>query len=322
MGRDPRYIPPNSLQHVVDVVFQNRFLLCPSTIVNERFLGVLGRAQKKYDMPICAVVVLSNHVHYLLRPRDGAHLATFMCFLKTNLAKEIGGRLRGWKRHFFDHRYHSTTVSEEQAAQIAVLRYVLSNGPKEFLVDTVIQWPGVHSAIPTIEGRDMIGRWIDRTATFNARIRQGETEIDTEDFASEERVEISPLPCWQHLPEADWRRAVADLVEEIDREVALKREELGRTSLGVTKILTADPLHCPDQVERSPKPRFHAFDAQVLKAMIEIWREVIRCFREASEKLRRGILDAEFPEGTFPPALAFVPFSTETVSGMGRGQPL
>lgn len=36
MGCDLRYIQPNSLQHVVDVVSQNRFLLCPSAEVNER----------------------------------------------------------------------------------------------------------------------------------------------------------------------------------------------------------------------------------------------------------------------------------------------
>lgn len=320
MGRNPRYIPPNSLQHVTDVIFQNRRLLSPSSEVNQLFLGILGRAQKKYDMPICAVVAMSSHIHYLLRPRDGAHLATFMCFLKTNIAKEIGRRHRGWQGSFFDDRYHLTPVSDDEADQVGVFRYLLSHGPKEFLVDTVKEWPGVHSAMPTVEGRDMIGQWIDRTAEYNARIRRGETEVQAEEFGSEERVVISPLPCWQNMPEAKWRRAVADLVNEIDREAAVKRRDLNKTSLGVTNILTEDPERRPDHVEKSPKPRFHARDPKVLRAMIEVWSEVIRCFREASEDLRAGIRNVAFPEGTFPPALPFVPFSLETVRATTRGR--
>ncbi len=321
MGREPRYIPPNSLQHVTDVTFQNRRLLSPSGEVNQLFLGILGRAQRKYEMIICAVVVMSTHVHYLLRPKDAAHMAAFMCFLKTNIAKEIGGRLRGWQGSFFDGRYHLTPVSNEVADQVGVLRYILAHGPKEFLVDSVTEWPGVHSALPTAEGRDMVGRWFNRTAEFNSRVLRGETEVDVEELASEERVVISPLPCWEHLPEMQWRRAVADLVEEIDREAAVKRAELGKTSLGAAKILTEDPERRPERVEKSQKPRFHARDPEVFRAMIEIWKEVLRSFREASENLRSGIRNVAFPEGTFPPALPFVPFSFEIVSAASRGRP-
>ena len=53
MGRDIRYIPPHSLQHVTDVTFQNRRFLRPSKDVNERLIGILGRAQKKYDKLNC-----------------------------------------------------------------------------------------------------------------------------------------------------------------------------------------------------------------------------------------------------------------------------
>lgn len=319
MGRDLRYILPNSLQHVVDVTSQNRYLLCPSALVNERYLGVLGKAQEKYDMVICAVVVLSTHSHMILRPRDGAHLADFMCFVKTNLAKEIGGRLRGWQGHFFDRRYHSTTISDEEAAQAGVLRYVLSNGTKEFLVDTVRQWPGVHSAASLIDGISMVGRWYDRSAEYAARILNGEAETDPEDFASEQAVTLSPLPCWEHLAETTWRRAVEEMVDDIDHDAANERRTLGRTSLGISKILAQDPYESPNHVETSPKPRFHAFDRAVFETLLDVWREVMRVFSAASEALRAGDRHVKFPEGTFPPALPFVPFGSTVLRA--RGQP-
>jgi hypothetical protein len=54
--------------------------------------------------------------------------------------------------------------------------------------------------------------------------------------------------------------------------------------------------------------------------MWEAYREVIAAFREASARLREGDLEAEFPEGTFPPGLPFVPFPS-TVLATARGDP-
>lgn len=317
MGRDIRYIPQDSLQHVVDVVFQNRFLLSPSPLINERYLGVLGRAQTKLGMKICAVVVMSNHYHLLLRPRDGKHLADFMCFLKTNLAKEIGGRLRGWKGHFFGGRFHATTVSNEEAAQVRVLRYVLGHGPKEHLVDSVRQWPGVHCASSLIDGNPMKGRWYDRTAQYGARVLRGEETVDPENYASDEEVTLSPLPCWEHLPDVDWRRAVEEMISDIDLAAARERMTLGKSSLGVSKVLTQDPDCRPDRVETSPKPRFHAFDRAVFNEMLGIWRAVVEAFYEAAAALRFGKRGVEFPQGTFPPSLPFVPFARMAVASRG-----
>ena len=317
MGREPRFVPPNSLQHVTDVTFQNRRFLRPSKDVNERILGVLGRAQKKYEMEIHGLAVASTHWHFLLRPRDAAHLSSFMCFVKTNVSKEIGNKLLGWKGTIFDGRYHSTTVSDEAEDQVAVLRYILAHGPKELLVDSVAEWPGAHSAVPTIKGEELVGTWFDRTSGYDSRARNGEPFGD-EAFATEERVTISPLPCWEHMTEAQWRRAVAELVEDIDREAAVIRQDEKRSSLGVARILTADPTRRPERVEKSPKPRFHARNPAVYQAMLEIWREVVRSFREASELLRSGVRNVVFPEGTFPPGQPFVPFSSETVWEPGR----
>ena len=45
----------------------------------------------------------------------------------------------------------------------------------------------------------------------------------------------------------------------------------------------------------------------------------IAAFREASARLREGDRGAEFPEGTFPPGLPFVPFPSTVL--VARGQP-
>jgi hypothetical protein len=245
-----------------------------------------------------------------------------MEFVNTNLSKEIG-KLHDWPGTMFPHRYHHVEVSDDEADQVARLKYCLSNGVKEFLVDRVGDWPGVHSGEALVTGAPLSGRWYDRTRQHAARQLQlqGEKYIDTERFATVEHVVLSPLPCWAHLPEPVWRQRVAELIEEIDREAAVEREQTGRRSRGAKKVLAMHPHYRPPEVEASAKPRFHARKPSVWKRLWEAWREILAAFREASARFLSGELSVEFPEGTFPPHAPFVPFA-ETLLIDARGQPV
>ena len=326
MPREPRYVPPDSLQHITDVLFQNRLLLLPSEELNRRFVGVLARAARKHEMEVVAVAVLATHYHLLLRPRDAEHLAEFMRYLKTNLSKEIGTRLRGWDSYLFDGRFHNVTVSDEEEAQVRALLYVLAQGTKEFLVDRVLDWPGVHCARSLMEGTPLEGEWFDRTAERKARARKGGESVSEEDFASTESLLFAKLPCWEHRSDEAYRAAVAELVAEVDRRAAAERAATGRRSMGVEAILALDPEKRLRNAKRSPKRRFHTASREMLEKLTEAWSAVLAAYREASARLREGVRDVEFPEGTFPPSLPFVPFSRTTSRQMpgtelARGQP-
>ena len=320
MARDPRYFRPNTLVEVTTVTQQNRFLLRPSEEVNDLALGVWGRAQRMLDMPIVALAVLSSHYHALLVPRDPKHLADFMEFVNGNVAKEIG-RVHGWEGHFWHDRYHLIPVSDEEETQVSRLRYLLSQGVKENLVDRVEQWPGVHSATALIQGNVLTGHWYDRKKDYAARVLRGEKGVDLVKFAREESVVLSPLPCWAHFTEALYRAQVARIVADIDETAARERRESGKKSLGVRKILNAKPTgRSQKDKTKTPKPRFHAIKEEVIERLLEAYKEVIQAYRLASARLREGDLAAEFPEGTFPPALPFVPFAENLTVG-SRGQP-
>ncbi len=319
MGRDPRYFRPWTLIEVTCVIIQNRFLLRPSARLNDRFVGVLARAQRKYGMQVVCVTALSSHYHLLTVPRDPDHLAEFMRFVNCNLSKEVG-RLHQWSGALFADRYHHIQVSDEEGAQIQRLKYCLAGGVKEFLVDRASQWPGVHSAAALVEGKPLMGQWYDRTQEYAARQLRGEEDVREEQFATEERLVFSPLPCWAHLSEAEQRRQVADLISEIEEEGQQERQRTGKRSSGVEQILNADPHYRPEKVEKSPKPRFHALTPEVFELLRQAWSEVIAAFREASARLLSGERQVEFPEGTFPPHLPFVPFA-ETMTIEARGQP-
>ncbi len=315
------YFEPYSLVEVTTVTIGNRRLMSPSEEVNKIIAGVFGKAQRKYEMRMCDIKVMSSHYHAILQPRDAGHLARFMNFVNTNLSKELG-KLYGIEGPKFQ-SYHLIPVSDEEEAQVDRLRYLISNSVKEHLVERPEQWPGIHGVTarpdsvsppgsPQGDRPLLMGRWYNRSREYAELQRTG--EADPEELATDERIVLSPLPCWKHLSEEEYDRRVAEIVEVVVAEAAQERRLTGQKVAGVKKILRTKPLSYPKTVEKSPKPRFHAFRKSVYKQMWEAYSWVLAAFREAADRLRDGDRDVVFPEGTHPPNLPFVPFAC-------RGQP-
>jgi putative transposase len=234
---------------------------------------------------------------------SASEAADFMRYTKSKLAREVN-RLTGWRGPVFDRRYEMTVVTDEDAAQIERLAYVLAQSVKENLVERVRQWPGVHCAGALIEGTPLAGHWFNRTLEFAARLRR--EDIGPMRYAAVETVTFSPIPCWAHLTPEVYRVRIAGMVESIETEAARERERTGACVLGVKAILVCDPLHRPSSLARSPAPRVHAATKAARRAFYEIYAAFVGAFREASERLRRGDRNAPFPTGSFPPALPFV----------------
>ena len=313
MGRPLRYIPERgALVEVTLRTTQGRYLLRPDRggRVNELVLGVLGRAQRLYGLPIMGVCVLSTHIHLLAYPQDAEQLACFMRHVGANLSKELG-RLHGWSGKMWSRRYRGIPVSDEEEDQVDRLRYLLAAGVKEDLVEKAIDWPGVHSARALTRDNLLRGWWFDRSQEFAAGQR-GERPGRYE-YACEETLFLNPLPCWRHLSLEEVRRRVKELVRDIESQALVERLKARKPVLGVDAVMAMDPHHRPQQLERSPAPDFHARRKEVRRALREAYAWVVSEHREAAERLRAGKSGVEFPEGTFPPGLPFVAFP--------RGQP-
>ena len=303
MSRRLRYVPDGgALVEVTCRTLHSRFLLRPGRALDEIVVGVLGRAQRLYKVRCCGYVFASNHYHLLLDVDNARQLARFMCHVQSNLAREIS-RLYGWGEKIWSRRYQAIVVSGEEGAQVARLKYILSHGPKEGLVERPRDWPGVHVAKALTEEGALRGYWFDRTQEYAARNR-GE-KFDRLQYATVETLHLSPLPCWRHLPTELWRARSLSLVHEIEEEMAIRRSRTGSQPLGVAAILGQHPHDRPRRSKRSPAPLFHAMSATVRHELWEAYVWFVATFREASDKLRAGDRNAVFPTGSFPPALPF-----------------
>ena len=124
---------PTGLVEITSRTLLGLFLLLPSDEVNDLILGVLGRAQAKYGVILHAFCFMSNHFHILATILGVDVMSLFVGFLKTNIAKEVGG-LRDWGEHFWGRRYHHASPGNAEHDQVSAFRYILSNGCKEGLV--------------------------------------------------------------------------------------------------------------------------------------------------------------------------------------------
>ena len=226
-----------------------------------------------------------------------------MWYFNTNLAREVV-RLTKWTDKIFSRRYQAIPVSDEEAAQVERLEYLLSHGVKEDLVERVDQWPGVHCARALTEGEPLEGTWFDHTQESAAR-RRGEI-VDKSKYATTETVVLDPLPCWSHLPVEEQRRRAASLVHAINEKAAARREAAGIRPLGIAAVLAQDPLHRPARIKKSPAPLVHAATKAMRQLFWEGYALFVAAYRSAAERLKAGDAAPPFPAGCFPPALPFV----------------
>lgn len=288
--------------------FQARYFLVPSKRANERIVGVFHRARQLHSVKIIALQVMSNHYHLLVWVPDAEAMAGFMAYVNSNVAREVG-LLVEWTGKFWHERYSSIVVSDEEAAQVGRLKYLLSQGVKEGIVARPEHWPGVNSIAALTTGRPLVGVWIDRTAAYRDRQRDPKNH-DASAFETRVELHFDRLPCWESLSEEAYRAAVAGLVGEIVREGAEMRRLEGIVLRSVKSIRRSiarlNPLASPRNPARRPAPRFHAATRGARQRLQRAYAEFVAAFRQAADELKRGRRGARFPVGSFPPGLPFV----------------
>ncbi len=169
-------------------------------------------------------------------------------------------------------------------------------------------WPGVHSVHALRDGEPLRGVWYDRTAHSLASRRVGESP-SLDEFASEEVLVLDPLPCWaaEGLSEAEGQHRVAELVELLTEEAATEHRARGTRPSEPEAFLRVHPHQRPARTKHSPAPLVHAVTREVRHLFAEAYAMFLEAYQDASALLRAGHRDVEFPEGSFPPRLPFVP---------------
>jgi hypothetical protein len=119
-------------------------------------------------------------------------------------------------------------------------------------------------------------------------------------------VHLKPLPCWAHLTPEDYRRRIAEMVEEIESQAAFQRRIRDLPAKGPDAILAQERQTAPERLKKSPAPLFHAASRKIRRELHEGYQHFKAAFRDAAARLRAGEPEVVFPAGSFPPAAPWV----------------
>jgi REP element-mobilizing transposase RayT len=268
-----RFVPPGVFE-ITTRTFQSLYLLTPSRELNAAILGILGRAMSLYPVSLHAFVVMSNHVHLLVTPRDACALARFMQFFNANTARRVS-KLSSWKGRLWGRRYQSIGIADE-LSQLGRMRYCLAHGCKECLVEHPADWPGLSSVGALANDETLVGKWLDQTAFYRARRKKDGHLAREEDFTISYPIELTPLPCWKGSDDRTRREAISSMIAEIVATATAARIKDGRRPLGAAAIYAQNRYDAPRVSKRSPAPRVHAATAESREAYLAAYDAFLR----------------------------------------------
>lgn len=290
---------PGNLFEITTRINGGQKLLRPNKDVNAIIIGVIGRAQKHYDVQIHAFVFMSTHYHMLLTVRDADIKSAFVGFINCNITKKLNALNTrtgaAWQR-----RFTSIPVAKDRTTQVRRLQYLLSHGVKERLVERAKDWPGASSLPWLVEGRPIRGIWTSFTKRYYARKRTNYVERN-EAFETVYTLKMSPLPCWGGLPDSAWRTLVIKLIRDLEDEAAAERAKAGVSVLGAEAVLAADPRESVAMLQPKRAPSVHAVDPSTRLFLCQQLRNTRVAYTRSSKLFRSGQWSVEFPEGTFRP---------------------
>ncbi|MGQ3067957.1 MAG: transposase [Brevundimonas sp.] len=137
MARLPRIVVPGCPHHVTargnrrePIVFEDGD--------QDIYLDILSEQMLRARVEVWSYCLMSNHVHLILTPQDGAGMARAIGGAHRRWAGFINARAR-WSGHLFDSRFASVPMDE--AHLITAVRYVALNPVRARLVQSAEHWP-------------------------------------------------------------------------------------------------------------------------------------------------------------------------------------
>lgn len=282
---------------------REQYLLRPCDETRELILGVIGRALALFPLVrLYAFTYLSNHFHMLLSADDGKSVPEFIGYVNGNIARAIG-RFRKSRGKLWGGRIHPVPILDDDSLLERFL-YVVGQGCKEGLVASPREWPGA-SSVPGLLGEPLEGRWLDRDAWQQACRRKSPPPM--EEFVTTYPIDLEPLPIWKHLSRDARVAKHASIIAAIERKTRDDNRRLGRTPLGVAKILAQDPFGRPDDPAHEPTPLCHASTETAEEEYRAAYDAFVAAFHAAALVTRSRPPRAPFPPCSFPSPARFVP---------------
>ena len=258
------------------------YLLTPHPKMAATFWYLLGVLAEKHDVALHAIVMLSNHLHYVITAPEQV-ISDFMADLHREIARAVNKRFDRSGAMFEDDDPSRVETVGERGAVDKVL-YTVMNPVKAGLVSRAELWPGM--------------RWLPGMRELTAK--RPVSGYDAEMWPDEVTMYFTPPPAWAGT-EDQWHEEIARLVAAEEDALRKERIRTGRAVLGAQLVMQQDPFESPKT--KPPKSDINPMlatggDGPLMKRLIAELKAWRRAYRDALERWKQD-KSISFPVGTY-----------------------
>ncbi|MCK5687659.1 hypothetical protein KAI87_00245 [Myxococcota bacterium] len=307
--RHARYHREDVPYHVVNRIYWGAFRLVPTPKTTAIINGVFAKAREQFpNIKLYAAVTMSNHQHWQCQGHP-AELPRFIGYIKREITRRL---------NFAQEKFGPMWASYDslalpgQISELSSLRYILSQGVKEGLVERPEDWPGQHCAKSLLTGEPLRGIWFDGTSYSRDRDREkrrvggNPDKIKRENYIEETEFYFDPLPRWEHLSQADYQTKIRHIVNEIVSKEAKERGDapvLGAQAVMQMSIETRKAwVPLPHHEGRKRLICWGPSYAPELQDYLEEYWAFQLAYKEISKRFRAGELNVQFPQNAYRPS--------------------
>ncbi|MDH5675093.1 MAG: transposase [Myxococcales bacterium] len=256
--------------------------------------SALARAQKHCEVKVYALVVMSNHLHLIVRTTK-KNLAAFMGYFKARITENLN-LLTGKRGTLWARRYDAVPITDDPSVAER-MAYNVDNPCKANLVSEPEQWPGLNLAFGLGDSDGPEFEWLNRTKWHRKKRPE-----KLAPFFEKVTLKLSPVPACEGMDRELCPASLERWLEHQRAKQSAKGNQRSAAPMGVEKVVQTSFEARPKNPSFSKRPYVFCqpeHKAEYLAGLMAISQGHHDC----SKRFRGGQRDAKFPEGTYPPPL-------------------
>jgi hypothetical protein len=278
-------------------------------------MSVLARAQHLYPVLVCAYCWMGNHLHMVLVVEDPELIAAFMDRIKTELGHAVNRLLGRRNRTVWSDDYDSPPILTIEDVLEKIV-YTLTNPQAANLIDTIDEYPGVHSwNMFTQEDLSISVPWIQRpmieklsrpavTSSEDAAL----TEHLTRQAECSHTFTLTPfawLECF-NVPTSQRERMRARIIALVREREATLRKKRTSPCLGASKLRRQSIAQSYTPTKFSKRMWCICRDKERRRLFINRIKLLVYKARTVYKNWKRGDFSVPYPLELFAPRMPHV----------------
>lgn len=286
----PRPVIPGRVHLVTRRCTQRQFLLRPDDHVERIYLYCLGVAAERYKVTLYGWIVMSNHVHLIVRDNLGNY-PDFLAYLNKLTAKALNVHWGRWENLWATEQANVVHLLDAEAC-FEKLLYTLMNPVNGDLVEHAVDWPGASSLSLNLSGGE---KTVSRPKQY----------FRPEDLGGrmppEVTLRVERLPGFERLTDDEWKEMLLSAIRRDEEAARERRRKEGKQVLGRRAVREASHTSTPDTVapRRRLRPSVACKDAERRKRALAELSSFRKAYRSALKKWVARKRRVEFPPGTY-----------------------